>query len=68
MNLKKKKDQNVDTSVFLRRRNKISMGGDTETKYGAETEAKTIQILPYLGSIPYSYQIQSLLWMPTSAC
>jgi hypothetical protein len=41
MKLKKKEDQNMDTSVFLRR-NKIPMGRDTETKCGAETEGKAI--------------------------
>jgi hypothetical protein len=29
MKLKKKEDQSVDTSVFIRRGNKIPMGGDT---------------------------------------
>jgi hypothetical protein len=38
MKLKKKEDQSVNTSVFLRRGNKIPMVGDTETNYGAETE------------------------------
>ena len=38
MKLKEKEDQNVDTLVLLRRGNKIPMGGDRETKYGAETE------------------------------
>jgi hypothetical protein len=33
----------VDTSFLLRRENKISMGGDTETKHGAENEEKAIQ-------------------------
>jgi hypothetical protein len=42
MKLKKRKDQSVDTSVFLRRRNKIPMEGVTETKFGAETESMTI--------------------------
>jgi hypothetical protein len=31
MKLKKKEDQSVNTSVLLRRENKIPMGGDTET-------------------------------------
>ena len=45
------------------------MGGDTETKCRAETEVKTIQRLPHLGIHPiYSHQMQTLLWMPTSAC
>jgi hypothetical protein len=68
MKLKKKEDQSMDTLVLLRRGNKIPMGGDT--KCGAETEGKDIQRrLSHLGihSI-YSYQTQTLLWMPTSAC
>ena len=42
MKLKKKEDKSVDTLFLLRRGNKITMGGDRETKYGAETEKKTI--------------------------
>jgi hypothetical protein len=34
----KKEDQRVDTSVLLRKGNKIPMEGVTETKCGAETE------------------------------
>ena len=69
MKFKKKEDQSVDTSVLLRRVNKIPMGGDTETKCGAETEGKAIHRLPHLGIHPiYSYQTQTLLWMPTSVC
>jgi glutathione peroxidase-family protein len=34
MKLKKKKDQSVDTSVLLRRENKILMVANTETKCG----------------------------------
>jgi hypothetical protein len=57
MKLKKKENQSVDTSVLLTRRNKILMGGDTETKCGAETEGKAIQRLPHMGIHPiYSYQ------------
>ena len=53
----KKKDQSVDTSVLLKRGNKIPMGRDTE-----QTEGKTIQRLPYLGIHPiYSYQTQTLV-------
>jgi hypothetical protein len=37
MKLKKKEDQNVDTSFFLRRGNKIPTEGVTETKFGGET-------------------------------
>ena len=41
-NRKKKEDQSVDTSILLRRGNKIPMEGVTETKCGAETEGMTI--------------------------
>ena len=69
MNLKEKEEQNLNIPVLLRRGNKITMGGDTETKCGAETEGKAIQRLPHLGIHPtYSYQIQILFSMPTSAC
>jgi hypothetical protein len=43
---KKKEDQSVDAPVPLRRRNKVLMGGNMETKCGAETEGKAIQRLP----------------------
>ena len=52
MKLRKKEDESMDSSVLLRRENKIPMGGDTEAKCGAETEAKTIQSLPHLGIHP----------------
>jgi hypothetical protein len=56
MKIKKKEDKSVDTLVLLKRRNKISMGGVTETKCGAETEGKTIQRLSHLGIHPiYSH-------------
>jgi hypothetical protein len=45
MKFKKKEDQRVNTLNLLRRRNKISMEGVTETKCGAETEGMTIQRL-----------------------
>ena len=46
-------------------RNKISMEGVTDTKFGAETEARTIQKLPHPGIHPInSDQIQTLLHMP----
>jgi hypothetical protein len=51
MKLKKKEDQSVDTLILLRRGNKIPMEGVTETKFGAETEGRTIQRLPHLGPI-----------------
>jgi hypothetical protein len=41
MKLKNKEDQSVDTLILPRRENKISMGGVTETKCGAETEGRT---------------------------
>jgi hypothetical protein len=54
---------------LLRRGNKIIMGGNTETKGGADTEGKAIQRLPHLGIHPiHSHQTQTLLWMPTNAC
>jgi hypothetical protein len=49
MELKKKEDQSVDSSVLLRRENKIPMEEVTETMFGAETERMTIQKLPQLG-------------------
>jgi hypothetical protein len=49
MKLKKKGYQSVDTSFLLRMGNKIPMEGVTETKFGDETEGRTIQ---RLGSIP----------------
>jgi hypothetical protein len=52
MKLKKKKDQSVGASVLLRTGNKILMGGNMETKCGAETEGKAIQRLPHLGINP----------------
>jgi hypothetical protein len=48
----KKEDQSVDSLVFLRSRIKIPMGGDTETKYGAETEEKAIQRVSHLTTHP----------------
>jgi hypothetical protein len=65
----KKEDQSVDTSILLRRGNKIPMEGVTETKCGADAEVMTVQRLPHLGIHPiYNHQTQTLLWMPTSAC
>ena len=51
MKLKDKEDQSEDSLVLLRKRNKILMGGDPETKCGADTEGKAIQRLPHLGII-----------------
>jgi hypothetical protein len=52
MKLKKKEDQSVDTLFLLRMGNKIPMEGVTETKFRAQTEGMTFQILPHQGSIP----------------
>jgi hypothetical protein len=71
MKLKKKGDQSVDTSILLRRGNKISMEKVTETKCGAETEGKTIQRLPHLGihlinkHQDKKHSQTKLLWMST---
>jgi hypothetical protein len=68
MKLTKKENQRLDTSILLRRGNKIHMEGVTETKFGAGTEGMMIQGLPYLGIHPiYNQQTQTLLWMPKSA-
>jgi hypothetical protein len=62
MKLKKREDQTVDTSIFLRRGNKIPMDG--VTKCGAETEGMNNQRLSHLGMCSiYSHQT----WMPTTA-
>jgi hypothetical protein len=69
MKLKKKEEQSVDSSVLLRKGNKIPMEELTETKCEAETEGMTILRLPHLGIHPTDNpQTQTLLWMPTSAC
>jgi hypothetical protein len=61
MKPKKKEDQNVDTSLLLRRVNKILTGGNMESKCGAETEGKAIHRLPHLGIHPIcSHQTQTL--------
>ena len=55
MKLKKKEDQNVDTSFLLRMGNKIPMEGVTETKFRVQTEERTIQRLPHPGN-PFHIQ------------
>jgi hypothetical protein len=68
MKLKKKEDQSVDTSIFLRWRNEIPMNRVTERKFRADTEEMTIQRLTHLGIYPINnHQTQTLLWKPTSA-
>ena len=67
--LKKKEDQSVDTSFLLRMGNKIPMEGVTETKFGAETEGRSIQRLLHLGIHPInSHQTETLLLIPTRFC
>jgi hypothetical protein len=69
MNLKKKEDQNVDTSVLLRMGNKLPMEGVTEPKFGAETEERTIQRQPHPWIHPiYNPQTQSLLHISERFC
>jgi hypothetical protein len=43
MKLKKMEDHSVGASVILQRGIKITMGEDTESKFGAETEGQAIQ-------------------------
>jgi hypothetical protein len=69
MKLKKKEDQSVDTLLLIRMGNKMPMEGVTETKFGVETEGKTIQRLPHLWIHPiYNHQTQILLHMPERFC
>jgi hypothetical protein len=42
MKLKKEEEQSVDTSILIRRGDKIPMEGVTETNFEAETEGMTI--------------------------
>ena len=69
MKLKKKEYLSVDTSILLRRENKIPMEGVTEIKCKAETEGMTFQRLTHLGIHPINnHQTQTLLWVPTRVC
>jgi hypothetical protein len=64
MKLKKKEDQSVDTSFYLRMGNKIPMKGVTQTTFRAEMEGRSIQRLPHQGIHPIiNYQMQTLLHM-----
>jgi hypothetical protein len=54
MKLRKKEDQSVDDFLLLRRGNKILMGTNTKTKYGAKTEGKAIQTLSHMEIHPQS--------------
>ena len=62
---KKREDQSVDASVFLRRGNKIFIYY-MEIKCGSE--GKAIRDCPNWGSIPYSHQTWTLLCILGSAC
>jgi hypothetical protein len=67
--LKKKEDQSVDTSFLLRMGNKIPVERVTETKFGAETEGRTIQRLLHPKIHPINnHQTQALLHMPARFC
>jgi hypothetical protein len=56
-------------TLLLRRGNKIPMEGVTETKFGAETEGRTIQRLPHPGIHPINNnQTHTLLHIPTRFC
>jgi hypothetical protein len=59
----------VDTLFLLRRGNKIPMEGVTETKFGADSERRTIQRLPHPGiHLINNHQTQTLLHIPTRFC
>jgi len=69
MKLKKKDDQVQMLQSFLEGRTKIFTGENTETKFGADNEGKTIQRLPHLSIQPiYRHQTQKILLMSGSAC
>ena len=62
MKLKKKEDQSVDTSIFLRRGNKTAMERITAAKCGADTEGMTTQRVPHLEIDPiYKHQTQTIV-------
>jgi hypothetical protein len=54
MKLIKKEDQNVDSSFLLRKGNKISMEGVTETKLELRQNKGPSRDFPTRGSIPYT--------------
>jgi hypothetical protein len=69
MKFMKKGDQRVDTLFLVRRAKTVPMGGDTETKCGAETVREAIQRLPYQEIHPiYSYQTQALFLISKTDC
>jgi hypothetical protein len=56
LSLRIREEKELQRKVLLRRGIKIPTRGDTETKFGAETEGKVIQRLPHLGIHPiYSH-------------
>jgi hypothetical protein len=64
MKLSKREDQSVCALVLLRRITKYSQ----EQICRAEMKGKATQRLSHLGINPkYSYETQTLLWMPRSA-
>ena len=64
MKLKKKEDQSVDTSILLRRGNKIPMVEVTETNCGAQTVLSKV-----LSSNSSNHMVahNHLQWDPTSS-
>jgi hypothetical protein len=63
--MKLMEDKSVDTSSLLRMGNKIPMERVTETEFGAETKASTMQRLPLPGiHTIINHQMQTLLHMP----
>jgi hypothetical protein len=55
MKPKKKEDQNVDASVFLRSMNKILKGRNIETKCGPSRDWPTWGSIPYTATKPRPY-------------
>jgi len=53
MKLKKKEDQNMDASIFLRRGSKILIRGNTRTESGAKMNKRSSSDCLTWGSIPY---------------
>jgi hypothetical protein len=68
MHLKKREDQSIDASVFLRKGRKILRRGNIETQCSVETEGKAIYRLLHLGIHPYTVTKQTLLGLPRKAC
>jgi hypothetical protein len=69
MKLKKKEYESEDTLSLLRMGNKIPMEGVTETKFGDETEGRTMQRLPHSGvHTIINHQIQTQLHMSARFC